>query len=139
VAAESVRRLKGNLKAELRRGRGRNLGRLVQERLTPLLRGWWNYFRLSEVKKPFEELDGWVRRRLRAILWRQWKRPFTRAKNLMKRGLEASRAWRSATNGRGAWWNSRTPHMHEYYPKRTFDFLGLASLLDLSLGRSSRC
>jgi hypothetical protein len=36
-------------------------------------------------------------------LWRQWKRPFTRAKNLMKRGLEQLRSWKSATNGHGPW------------------------------------
>jgi RNA-directed DNA polymerase len=45
------------------------------------------YFRLTETKNIPEALDGWVRRKLRCILWRQWKRPYTRAKNLMKAGL----------------------------------------------------
>jgi len=62
VAEASVKRLKGNLKEELRRGRGRNLKRLIQEKLTPKLRGWANYFKLAEVKSVFEELDGWLRR-----------------------------------------------------------------------------
>ena len=52
------------------------------------MRGWVNYFRLAEVKGIFEELDGWIRRKLRCILWRQWKRTYTRAKNLMKYGLQ---------------------------------------------------
>lgn len=130
VAAASVERLKGNLKEELRRGRGRNLGRLIGEKLTPILRGWVNYYKLAEVKNVFEELDGWVRRKLRCLLWRRWKRSFTRARNLMKRGLGEERAWRSATNGRGPWWNAGASHMNEAFPKRWFDACGLVSLLD---------
>ena len=98
--------------------------------LNQLMRGWIQYFRLAEVKGIFEELDGWLRRKLRGLLWRRWKRPFTRAKNLMKRGLERLRAWRSATNGRGAWWKARASHLNEAFPKSYFDRLGLISLLD---------
>jgi len=93
VAPESVKRLKEKLRERFRQGRGRNLERFM-ESLEPLLKGWINYFRLAEVKGIFEELDGWIRRKLRAIVWRQWKRPFTRAKNLMRRGLEEARAWK---------------------------------------------
>jgi len=81
----------------------------------------------------FEELDGWIRRKLRCILWRQWKRSYTRAKNLMKRGLGETRAWLSATNGRGPWWNSGASHMNEAFPKRYFDACGLVSLLNTLL------
>jgi RNA-directed DNA polymerase len=42
-------------------------------RLKPILRGWFNYFRLAEVKNIFEELDGWLRRKLQCIIWRHWK------------------------------------------------------------------
>jgi RNA-directed DNA polymerase len=73
VAPSSVKRLKLKLKEAFRRGRGRNLGKFIEE-LTLTLRGWINYFRLSEVKGIFEELDGWIRRKLRCITWRQWKR-----------------------------------------------------------------
>ena len=75
VASASVQNLKSKLRSAFRRGRGRNLGRFITEDLKPLLKGWINYFRLAEVKGIFEELDGWIRRRLRNILWRQWKRP----------------------------------------------------------------
>jgi len=129
VAAASIERLKGTLRQRFREGRGRNLGRFIQEELTPLIRGWVNYFRLAEVKGVFEELDSWIRRKLRCILWRQWKRSHTRAKNLMKHGLVKVRAWRSATNGRGPWWNSGASHMNEACPKKFFDALGLVSLL----------
>jgi len=130
VAPESVKRLKGNLKAVFRRGRGRNVKRLIEDELTPILRGWVNYFRRSETKGVFEELDGWIRRRLRNLYWRQWKRPRTRARRLMRRGLPEEQAFRSAYNGRGPWWNSGASHLNAAFPKRYFDGLGLTSLLD---------
>ena len=108
---------------------GRNLTNFIEE-LTVTLRGWINYFRLSEVKGIFEELDGWIRRRLRCIIWRQWKRAYTRAKGLMKRGLGEGRAWESATNGRGPWWNCGASHMNQAFPKKFFDRQGLVPLLD---------
>ena len=77
-----------------------------------------------------EELDGWIRRKLRGLFWRQWKRSYTRAKNLMKRGLDEARSWQSATNGHGPWWNAGASHMNEAFPKKFFDSLGLVSLLD---------
>jgi len=129
VAPASVKRFKSKLKELFRIGRGRNLAKFITE-LTPVLRGWVNYFRLAEVKGVFEELDGWIRRKLRCILWRQWKRTFTRAKNLIRCGLDEVRAWRSATNGRGPWWNSGASHMHACYPKSYFDKLDLVSLLN---------
>lgn len=130
VAPESVKRLVGKLRQIFRMARGWSLTRLIN-RLTPILRGWGNYYRLAEVKITFQRLDQWLRRRLRCILWRQWKRPYTRARTLMKRGLSEERAWRSATNGRGPWWNAGARHMNQAYPKSFFDRLGLISLLDL--------
>ena len=133
VAKESVKRLKGKLREIFRRGQGRNLGQLIADELTPLLRGWMNYFRLAEVKGVFEELDGWIRRKLRGVIWRQWRRTITRAKGLMQRGLDKLRAWESANNGRGPWWNAGASHMHAAFPKSYFDRLGLWSLLDQRL------
>ncbi len=92
-------------------GRRRSLAKVIEE-ITPILRGWTAYFRLAEVKGGFEDLDGWVRRKLRVILWRQWKRPRTRARKLMQRGLGKARAWTSAMNGRGSRWNAGASHMH---------------------------
>ncbi len=129
VAPESIRRLKAKVRTIFREGRGRSLSKVIED-LNQLLRGWIGYFRLSEVKGIFEELDGWLRRKLRCLLWRQWRRPYTRAKNLMKRGLEKLRAWKSATNGHGAWWNAGASHLNEAFPKIYFDRLGLISLLD---------
>jgi RNA-directed DNA polymerase len=127
VAPASVRRLKKKLKKIFRIGRGRSVTRLIED-LRPVLRGWIVYFRLAEVKGIFEELDGWIRRRLRAVIWRQWKRSYTRAKNLMKRGLTEERAWISACNGRGPWWNAGASHMNDAFRKEYFRRFGLVSL-----------
>jgi RNA-directed DNA polymerase len=89
-----------------------------------------SYFRLNAVKGVLEELDGWIRHKLRTLLWRQWTRNHTRAQNLMRAGLAEARAWQSATNGRGPWWNGGASHMHDAYPKSWFDHMGLVSLLD---------
>ncbi|MEZ4599174.1 MAG: group II intron maturase-specific domain-containing protein [Syntrophotaleaceae bacterium] len=124
-----MKRFKANLRELFRRGRGHSLKRVIEES-TPKLRGWIVYFRLAEVKGIFEELDSWVRRKLRCILWRQWKRSFTRARNLMRRGLSELRAWRSAQNGRGPWWNAGASHMHDAFRKSFFDKLGLICLVD---------
>ncbi len=128
VAPKAVARLKANLKTIFRQGRGKNIQATVKE-TTPKLRGWIAYFRYSEVKGIFDELDGWLRRKLRRILWKQWKRPYTRAKNLMRRGLSEATAWRSATNGHGPWWNAGAAHMNKAIPKSYFDKLGLVSLM----------
>jgi RNA-directed DNA polymerase len=128
AAKESIKRFKDKLKDIFRNGRGCNIGRLIKDKLNPVIRGWKNYFQLTEVKWIFEELDGWVRRRLRDILWRQMKRAWTRAKRLMERGLEEKRACASAFNGRGPWWNAGAAHMNEAYPVSYFRELGLVQL-----------
>jgi len=129
VAAKSVGRLRDKLRATFRRGRGRALARTVAD-LTPILRGWANYFRLAQVKGTFEDLDGWIRRKLRCILWRQWKRPYTRVKRLKQRGLDEGLAWGAVRKGRGPWWNAGASHMNDSLRKAVFDQLGLLSLLE---------
>ncbi len=111
IAEPSRQRFAEKVRKALRAGRGRNLKRVIED-LNPLLRGWVSYFRLTEVKGVLEELDGWIRHKLRTLLWRQGKRNHTRAQHLMRTGLSEVRAWQSATNGH---W---------------FDRLGLLSLLD---------
>lgn len=129
IAPTSLKRLEDKIREVLKGARGRSLTAVITE-LNPILRGWIAYFKLTETKKAVEELDGWIRRKLRCILWRQWKRPYARAKNLMKAGLTEERAWRSACNQRGPWWNSGASHMNQAFPKSYFDRLGLVSLLD---------
>ncbi len=129
IAAPSLEKLTEKVRTLLCGARGRSLEATVQ-RLNPVLRGWAAYFKLTETKRRLHECDGWIRHKMRCILWRQWKRPYARARNLMKRGLTEQRAWRSATNGRGPWWNAGASPMHAAFPKSWFDTLGLVSLLD---------
>jgi RNA-directed DNA polymerase len=132
VSGESEGKLKSKLKEMFRRGRGQSVKRTI-EAMKLLLTGWMNYFKLAEVRNVFERLDWWIRRKLRCIIWRQWKRSYTRAKNLMGRGLPEETAWKSATNGRGPWWNAGASHMNLAFPKFFFDRMGLVSLLDRHL------
>ena len=129
IASESRKRITEKIRSALQRGRGQSM-RQVIEGLNPVLRGWMAYFRCTEVKNVLEELDGWLRHKLRTLLWRQWKRVHTRARNLMKAGIDQVRAWTSATNGRGPWWNGGSTHMNQAFPKSWFDRMGLVSLLD---------
>lgn len=129
IADSSLRRLKDKVREIVVGNASRNLTATIHE-LNPVLCGWTSYFRLTEVKSALEDLDGWIRRKLRCLLWRQWKYPATRNKRLQARGLDGTRAWKSASNGRGPWWNAGASHMNAAYPKKSFDALGLVSLLD---------
>jgi len=131
VAHESVARLTGRVRELLRQGRGRSLTHTI-ETLNPVLRGWVGYFQLSESKTVWKELDGWLRRRLRCLLWRQAKTRQQRTAMLRKRGLAEARAWRSGHNGQGPWWNSGASHMNHAFPKAFFDRLKLVSMIDNS-------
>jgi RNA-directed DNA polymerase len=129
VAPQSVKRLHDKVRALFRAGRGRNLGKFIQETLNPLLRGWANYFSSADAKGIFEELDGWVRRKLRCVQWRQWKRPWTRYQRLLRLGFTPEKARVCAWNGRGPWWNAGSSHMNAALPAAYFRRLGLVSLL----------
>ena len=112
-------------------GKGRNLENFILFYLNPYLKGWFNYFTLAEAKKRFaKDMDKWIRHRLRNILWRQWKRPWTRFQNLMKRGLGEERAARSAFNKYGPWFNSGASHMNQAVKVKEFREMGLFSLLE---------
>ena len=129
VSPAAVKRLKTKLRGMLRQGRGRRLADVVAD-LNLATRGWVVYFRLAEVKASFEDLDKWLRRKLRCVMWRQWKRPRTRLHELRRRGLDEARAHVSAYNGHGPWWNAGASHMHAAVPTAVLRQLGLLSLLD---------
>ena len=128
IAKQSIDRLKASVRELCSQGRGRSLPRLI-ETLNPALRGWMNYFSLTQSRRPIEELDTWLRRRLRSIVWRQWKRPRTREAKMRAHGLDAQRAWKSSVNGRGPWWNAGAKHMIAALPPKYFTQLGLVSLV----------
>lgn len=127
IAAQSVKRLRSKLKTVFRRGRGCKIEYTIS-RLTRILRGWFNYYNLSQVKVTFSSLDEWIRRKIRNIIWRQWKRRWTRRCGLIQRGLTEERAVRSAFNNRGPWWNSGASHMNQAFKISWFHEMGLFCL-----------
>ena len=128
IAKQSIQRLMEVIRELSVEGRGRSLPQTI-EKLNPVLRGWMNYFSLTQSRRPIEELDTWVRRRLRCLLWRQWKRPKTRESRMLALGLDAPRAWKSSVNGRGPWWNAGARHMVAALPPKFFTQHGLVSLV----------
>ena len=128
IAKQSIQRLMDAVRQLSIGGKGSSLPQTI-ERLNPVLRGWMSYFSLTQSRRPIEELDAWVRRRLRCLVWRQWKRPRTRETKMLSLGLDAQRAWKSSVNGRGPWWNAGAKHMIAALPPKLFTQLGLVSLV----------
>ena len=129
VSNTSVERLKEKIRSLTTGHNSKSIKRVIEE-LTPILRGWISYFRYTQVKGVLGEIDSWINRKLRCLLWRQWKRPYTRAKKLMLAGLSEERAWSSACNQRGAWWNSGASHMNQAIKVAMLRRAGLLSLLE---------
>jgi len=130
VAPESVKRFKEKLRTALRAGRGRNRKRFLTEDLQPLLRGWASYFSVAETRRVFEDLDDWVRRKLRCMEWRKWKRGRTRYRKLLALGFTKEKARVCAFNGRGPWWNAGSQHLNAALPTSYFRRLGLVLLIE---------
>jgi RNA-directed DNA polymerase len=128
IAPQSVKRLKAKLKPLWRRGRGRAIFSTIQD-LNQVLRGWAAYFRLVEVTKVLDTLDAWIRRRMRCILWRKWKNPRARFRELRKRGISGVDARGTAGNGRGPWFNSKVRTMTYAVTPKELHENGLVSLL----------
>lgn len=129
-APESVKRAKAKIRQIARRGRGRNIRRVIED-INLFTRGWFGYFRMSEVKQTFHVLDQWIRHRLRKILWLQWKTPRNRAKMLRRFGAWPEMVKQATSNGRGPWWNARASHMHAAITNERLFEWGLQSLLEM--------
>ena len=94
IAEASRKPLVEKIRKTMREACGQSRQQAI-ERLNPVLQSWIAYFRLTEVKGVLEDLDGWIRRKLRSVLWWQWKCVYARAKNLMRAGKDDAQAWRS--------------------------------------------
>jgi RNA-directed DNA polymerase len=129
VAPQAVERFKEAMREKFREGRGRNL-RAFLASLKSKLRGWASYFSVAETRNVFEDLDQWLRRKLRCMEWRKWKKPRTRMRKLTALGLDRGCARESAFNGRGPWWNAGASHMNAALPTAHFRRMGLISLLE---------
>ena len=128
-ARQSVDRLKSKLRPMLRRGRGRHVGDTVRN-LAPVIRGWVAHYRQATVTASFDGLDAWLRRKLRGLLWRQWKTPRTRLRELCRRGIEQGHASAVAYGSHGPWAVAGSRAMHRAVPTARLTELGLVSFLD---------
>ena len=129
-APESIKRAKAKIVKITQSGRGRTIERVIGD-VNLFTRGWFGYYRLSEVKQTFDLMDQWLRHRLRKILWEQWKTPKNRAKKLRSFGVWPDKAKRATSNGRGAWWNAASPQMHAAVTNERLASLGLKSLCQM--------
>ncbi len=126
---KSLAKFRWALRAVFKKGRGRNVARFIRERLNPVLRGWLNYFVIGASNHAVATLDFWVRRRLRDLIWRQWKRPRTRMHRLIGLGVPRLKAC-EALNRRGPWWNAGSPVVTHGLSPAHFQQLGLFCLTD---------
>ena len=100
ISPKSLKRLKEKLKPEWRKGRGQSVKATIV-RLNQIIIGWASYYRLAELVWPIKKLDSWMRRRIRWIIWRQWKTPKTRLKKLREMGMPYHVAKATAYNNAG--------------------------------------
>ena len=102
VHKNSLKRLKGKLKDATNRKRSMNF-RYRIKKINKIIVGWVNYYRLADMKNKLKDLDEWLRRRLRACIWKTWKKVKTKYKNLMKLGIPKAKAWEYANTRKGYW------------------------------------
>jgi len=129
IAPQAVARFKAKVRELTRRTTGASLARIVED-LSRYLTRWRGYFGFCETPSVLRRLDEWIRRRLRAIAWKQWKRGRTRFAELRRRGVGKDLAAKAAGSAHGPWRLSNSPALAIALPTAFFSSLGLASLGD---------
>ena len=127
IARESLKRFKRRVREITRRSKGQSLSQRV-ERLARYLNGWKAYFSFCETPSVLRDLDSWVRRRLRCVVWKQWKQAETRRAELRKRDVRSDLATRTAGSSHGPWRISKSPALAYALPNAYFTSLGLPTL-----------
>lgn len=129
IAPKAVRRFKGRVRAITRRAKGVSLEATIAA-LAPYMRGWRGYFGFCETPDVLVYLTRWVRLRLRAALWRQWRTPRKRRAALLALGVRPTLAEHTASSGRGPWYLARAKALSVGLSNAYFDSLGLPRLID---------
>ena len=127
IAPQALVRFKSRVQELTRRTRGASLGQIVKE-LSVYLVGWRGYFSFCQTPSVLRVLDQWLRRRLRAIVWKQWRRGRTRFAELRRRGVGRDLAAQSAGSPHGPWRLSNSPALNVALPNALFVSLGIATL-----------
>lgn len=131
-----VKRLKDKIKGLTKKMRGMKITDSIRKLIMPLTRGWANYFSIAETHGIFTTLDGWIRRKIRGILWRQWKKPRTRRKKLIELGIKDSTATKHAYSSKGPWRMSRTYCTHKALSNKYIENLGYKPMITIVCARS---
>ena len=126
IAPQAIKRFKIKIRQITSRSNGQNIIKRIL-RLNLYLRGWIQYFSLSDTPYNLQRLEGWIRRRLRMCLWKQWKRIRTKYRNLIKLGLPNWAAL-SLVNTRKAYWHIAGDSLNSALPNAYWANLGLMSL-----------
>jgi RNA-directed DNA polymerase len=126
IAPQAQDRLKAKVREITKRTRGGDIKEIAKE-LAPLLNGWRAYFGFCETPSKLIALDSWIRRRLRSLIWKRWKRGTVRYKELRKRGLTEYQA-ASASCTESPWRAGGLPAMHAAFPNSYFKDLGVPTL-----------
>jgi group II intron reverse transcriptase/maturase len=127
ITPASLKRAKDTIRRITKRNRGVSLERMLRE-LGTFTDGWVGYFWRARTPSVFQELDAWIRRRLRCYQWKLWKTPRNRAHQLQKAGIGRYLAWGAAYDGPGLWRVAGCPAMTQALPNAKLTELGLHSL-----------
>jgi RNA-directed DNA polymerase len=127
IAPQAISRFKAKVRELTRRTRGASLPQIVKQ-LSAYLIGWRGYFGFCQTPSVLCALDEWVRRRLRAIAWKQWKRAPARFAELRRRGVGRNLAAKTAGSPHGPWRLSNSPALAIALPTAFLTTLGLASI-----------
>ena len=127
IHEKSIKRFKEKVKSITNRNRGISMDlRLLK--LNDFIKGWINYFGIANAKRKLLELDKWIRRRLRACIWKQWKKIRTRYRNLVKLGIDNWKAWEYANTRKGHWKISGSPILSKSLHNKYLESIGFVSL-----------
>ena len=127
IAPQAIARFKARVRELTRRTCGRSLDQIAKE-LSTYLVGWRGYFGFCQTPSVLSALDQWIRRRLRAIAWKQWKRGRTRFAELRRRGVGRDLAAQTAGSPHGPWRLAASPALNIALQTIFFRSLGLASV-----------
>jgi len=127
IAPKAIARFKERVRELTRRTRGVSLAKTVEE-LSAYLRGWRSYFGFCQTPSVLRNLDQWLRRRLRSVLWKQWKRGRTRFAELRKRDIGFELAAKTAGSAHGPWHLANSRALAIALPNAYFDSLGVPRL-----------
>src|SRR6201995_2348288 len=127
IAPQAIARFKARVRELTRRTAGRSLEQMIGK-LSLSLKGWRGYFGFCQTPSVLRKLDEWIRRRLRAVVWTQWKRGPARFDELRRRGVGRELALKTAGNPRGPWRLANSAALTMALPNIFFATLGLPSL-----------